>query len=249
MNITLHRNTINHEEQQTVNARELHAFLEVETRFNDWISRRIEQYGFIENQDFVYYSILSETPDAAFSENSEKPQTGRPRVEYALSLDMAKELSMVERTDKGKQARAYFIEMERKAKQAAPALPNFTNPAIAARAWADEVEKNAEQQKRLAVAEPKAAALDLLADSKGASNITLTAKHLKTTRKELIGLLRAKKWIWGTRPIQAAQQVINQGLMIQVAGISDRNGQHYTQALITPKGLAKLAVILQESKA
>lgn len=190
MNITLHRNTINHEEQQTVNARELHAFLEVGKDFSNWIKDRIEQYGFTENQDF-----------AVFAEIGENPQGGRPRVEYALSLDMAKELSMVEWTDKGKQARAYFIEMERKAKQAAPALPDFTNPAIAARAWADEVEKNAEQQKRLAVAEPKAAALDLLADSKGASNITLTAKHLKTTRKELIGLLRAKKWIWGTRPI------------------------------------------------
>ena len=178
MNITLHRNTINHEEQKTVNARELHAFLEVGKDFSTWIKDRIEQYGFTENQDF-----------AVFAEIGENPQGGRPRVEYALSLNMAKELSMVERTDKGKQARAYFIEMERQAKQAAQALPDFTNPAIAARAWADEVEKNAEQQKRLAVAEPKAAALDLLADSKGASNITLTAKHLKTTRKELIRLL------------------------------------------------------------
>lgn len=238
MNITLSRNNINHEEQQTVNARELHAFLEVGKDFSNWIKARIEEYGFTENHDF-----------AVFAEIGENPKGGRPRVEYALSLDMAKELSMVERTDKGKQARAYFIEMERQAKQSVQALPDFTNPAIAARAWADEVEKNIEQQKRLAVTEPKAAALDLLADSKGASNISLTAKHLKMNRKELIGLLRAKKWIWKSSPIQATQQALDSSLMIQVAGISDRNGRHYTQALITPKGLATLAVIVQETNA
>jgi len=89
-------------EIQTMNARELHEFLEVETRFNDWIRERVEQFGFSENQDFV-----------SFTENSVK---GRPRIEYHLTLDMAKELSMVERNDKGKQARQYFIECERRAK-------------------------------------------------------------------------------------------------------------------------------------
>jgi len=97
---------------QTVNARDLHGFLEVPTRFNDWIVARIEEYGFTENQDYV-----------GFTEKSVKPQGGRPGKEYALSLDMAKELSMVERNARGKQARQYFIECERQAKQAAPALP------------------------------------------------------------------------------------------------------------------------------
>lgn len=74
---------------------------------------------------------------------------------------------MVERNAKGREARRYFIECERQAKQATPSLPDFTNPAEAARAWAAEVEKNAEQRKtlieqgeRLLKAEPKAAALD-----------------------------------------------------------------------------------------
>lgn len=92
-----------------VNARELHAFLEVQTRFNDWIKSRIEDFGFVENQDFT-----------AFTENPVKPETGRPRIEYALSLDMAKELSMLERNSKGRQARQYFIECERQANSAPP---------------------------------------------------------------------------------------------------------------------------------
>lgn len=91
--------------QRAVNARELHQFLEVETRFNDWISRRIEEYQFIENQDFE-----------VSLKNKKNPNGGRPLKEYAISLDMAKELSMVERNEKGKLARLYFIEMEKKAK-------------------------------------------------------------------------------------------------------------------------------------
>jgi len=86
----------------TCNARDLHEFLEVQTQFKDWIARRIEEYDFEEGKDFC--SILSESTG------------GRPAKEYALSLDMAKELSMVERTEKGKQARQYFIECERQAK-------------------------------------------------------------------------------------------------------------------------------------
>ena len=87
----------------TVSARELHTFLEVQTRFNDWIAARINEYEFIENQDFV-----------SFTENSAKPKGGRPSREYYITLDMAKELSMVERNDKGRQVRRYFIECEKK---------------------------------------------------------------------------------------------------------------------------------------
>lgn len=57
---------------ETVNARELHSFLEVQTRYNDWIARRISEYGFVEESDF--YSFLSES------------SSGRPSKEYAISL-------------------------------------------------------------------------------------------------------------------------------------------------------------------
>ncbi|MDY3317492.1 antA/AntB antirepressor family protein [Riemerella anatipestifer] len=96
-----------------VSARELYHFLEVKSKFSEWINRRIEEYGFIEGQDYI-----------CFSEISEKPQGGRPAVEYSIILDMAKELSMVERTEKGKQARRYFIECERRLKEQ-PKLPTL----------------------------------------------------------------------------------------------------------------------------
>jgi anti-repressor protein len=90
---------------ETVNARELHEFLESKRQFADWIKKRIEIYGFYENKD--YYS---------FSQVCDKPQGGRPSIEYYLTIDMAKEISMLENNDKGKLARQYFIECEKKLK-------------------------------------------------------------------------------------------------------------------------------------
>lgn len=87
---------------QVVSARELWEFLGVETRFNDWSTRMLETYGFEENLDYQFYSNLS------------KNTMGRPSKDYALTLDCAKEISMIQRTPKGKQARQYFLECEKK---------------------------------------------------------------------------------------------------------------------------------------
>lgn len=95
--------------ERAVSARELHQFLEVETKFTTWIERRIEEYGFVENQDFVCLSQNWET------QRKDGQRGIAVRKEYIISLDMAKELSMVERNEKGKLARLYFIEMEKKA--------------------------------------------------------------------------------------------------------------------------------------
>ncbi|WP_333577888.1 antA/AntB antirepressor family protein [Sphingobacterium sp.] len=84
-----------------VSARDLHEFLEVKTSFKDWIKRMLE-YGFEDGKDFC--SFLSESTG------------GRPSINYALTLDTAKEISMIQRSAKGRQARQYFIECERIAK-------------------------------------------------------------------------------------------------------------------------------------
>jgi len=104
----------------TVNARELHAFLGVGKDFSTWLKGRIDQYGFIENVDFV----------EVFPKTGGKSAAGRPTKEYALALDMAKELSMVERNAKGKQARRYFIECERRARE--DVVTKVYNPQTAA---------------------------------------------------------------------------------------------------------------------
>lgn len=92
----------------TANARELHAFLQVKSKFAEWINRRINEYKFIENQDFVIVSENSET----ITKDGQRRVT--VRNDYFVSLTMAKELAMVERTDKGREARQYFIDCERR---------------------------------------------------------------------------------------------------------------------------------------
>jgi len=92
--------------RDVVSARDLHAFLESRQHFMDWIKNRIEKYGFVENEDFKVFHNLMKNPNG-----------GRPLTEYSLTLDCAKELSMVEGNEKGKQARRYFIECERRLRE------------------------------------------------------------------------------------------------------------------------------------
>lgn len=90
---------VNENQEQTVSGRELHMFLGIETRYNDWFARML-QYGFEEGKDF--YSKMSKNTEA-----------GRPSTDHIMKLDMAKELCMLARNEKGKQARQYFLEVER----------------------------------------------------------------------------------------------------------------------------------------
>lgn len=101
-----------HEGKRAVNARELHQFLESKQDFSTWIKSRVEKYEFVEGQDFCSFHKIVERETGATT-----------RIEYALSIDMAKELSMVENNEKGRMARKYFIEYEKKAN--APALDDF----------------------------------------------------------------------------------------------------------------------------
>lgn len=91
-----------------VMGRDLHEFLEATTPYDKWFPRMVE-YGFSAGQDF-------------FSKMRKNNGRGRPVEDHIISLDMAKEISMIQRTERGKQARQYFIECERRLKQVQPEL-------------------------------------------------------------------------------------------------------------------------------
>ncbi|EEC8663366.1 phage antirepressor Ant, partial [Escherichia coli] len=100
--------TISNEPTLLVNARDLHGFLEVGKDFSNWIRAKLNEYGFVENLDYILFSPnLAKTP-------------GRRRKDYHLTLDTAKELAMVERNEKGRQIRRYFIECEKKLRNIQP---------------------------------------------------------------------------------------------------------------------------------
>ena len=93
----------NERKEQIVDARELHEKLESKRDFSNWITDRLTKYDFVENIDFT--TILL------------KSTGGRPRTEYALTLDTAKEIAMVENNEQGRKIRRYFIEVEKKARE------------------------------------------------------------------------------------------------------------------------------------
>lgn len=99
--------SIQNQSVQLINARELHEFLQIQTPFHKWIARRIADYNFSENLDFIERTILSAR--GFFKTDVKK---------YHITLDMAKELCMLERSELGQQARRYFIKMEKEALQA-----------------------------------------------------------------------------------------------------------------------------------
>ncbi|EAH4648902.1 phage antirepressor Ant [Campylobacter jejuni] len=88
-------------EINSANAREIFCYLNSLQDYSNWIKNRINQYDFIENQDYIIELVYTK---------------GRPRKEYYVTLDMAKELCMVENNEKGRQARRYFIECEKRLK-------------------------------------------------------------------------------------------------------------------------------------
>lgn len=105
---------INGKEIQTVSSRKLHSFLKVGRDYTSWIKGRIKQYDFEENVDYIIVENLS-TPkrgSAKFRQQIEH--------DYIVSLNMGKELSMVERNEQGKLARQYFIECEERLRKIAP---------------------------------------------------------------------------------------------------------------------------------
>ena len=133
--------TINGQASQMVDARLLHTFLDVKRDFSNWIKGRVEEFGFERAVDFVSF----DSPNPA---NQNMRGGDRRSIDYFLTIDMAKELAMVERTAKGRQARRYFLDCERQLRQLQKSIPvNLTRQPIAIspgqrqainrQAWAD----------------------------------------------------------------------------------------------------------------
>ncbi|WP_086309476.1 antA/AntB antirepressor family protein [Gilliamella apicola] len=112
--------------QQTVSAKKLHHFLGVGRDFSTWIKGRIEQYGFIENDDYVVFDSPELVNQSIKNKQLNKRETvrggDRRSIDYHLTLNMAKELAMIENNEKGRAIRKYFIRCEEHLKEIAPAI-------------------------------------------------------------------------------------------------------------------------------
>ncbi|HED0463193.1 TPA: antA/AntB antirepressor family protein [Campylobacter coli] len=158
-------------------ARDLHFFIDAKRQFANWINERIENYDFIENQDYVIELVYTK---------------GRPRKEYYITLDMAKELCMVENNEKGRQARRYFIECEKR-------LKNLEQEKMQKLAFHQSLgyKSQLKQQKEKYENEIKALKYDLEHKKELSFKRKLSEKELLELRKILAkdyGILCMKEW-------------------------------------------------------
>ena len=232
---------------QAVMGRDLHAFLESKEAYTRWISRLIEKYGFVAGQDFM--TKMSESTG------------GRPSENHILTLDMAQEISMVQNNDKGRQARRYFIECERRAKEPVQLSPEE----LMARAIkvADSTIKELEAKTR--ELEPAAKSWTYLAAPGGDYSVAGAAKTLSRDpnisigRNKLFDFMREQRWIFRTSGKRAHWEAyqdkgINTGRLVHKLSspfMNERTGEWEQPAptiRITPKGLHELHKLLGGSE-
>jgi phage anti-repressor protein/phage antirepressor YoqD-like protein len=233
----------------TCNARDLHAFLGVGKDFPTWIKDRIERFDFTEGQDFVVVERLS-SPNSGSAKS--RPQMLK---EYLLTLDMAKELAMVENNEKGREARRYFIRAEaelRERQAAVDPLAALRDPDTLRGLLLDYSGRVKALESEKAALEPKADALDRIAAADGALSITAAAKALQMRPKDLFTYLHANGWIYrraGGGGYLGYQSKTTQGLLehrVTTLLRSDGTEKIVEQVLVTAKGMTKLAMLLNE---
>lgn len=211
-----------------VDARILHTFLGVKSEFRNWIKNRIRDFGFVENEDF-----------GTFGKNL--PNGGRS-VEYVITIGMAKELSMVERTPKGKEARLYFIECERRAKEAAVAAPKVPQTlSEALRLAADIEDQKLALEAKVREDAPKVEFCDAVIKAHGDMLIREAAKTLGVRPTFLFDWLRSHDWITA-RNEPYSERVKQNVLRPRVSNFDhpERGPSITVTAHVTPKGLYRI---------
>ena len=226
---------------QAVMGRDLHAFLGIGKDYTTWF-RDMTGYGFTAGQDFS--PISGKTSELG----------GRPRQDHIISLDMAKEIAMIQRTEKGKQARQYFIEVEKRHRQAQPVMTGkelMAAALIEADATIQELE-----QKNTELA-PKAQSWDHLAAPGGDYSVAAAAKvlsrdpNIQVGRNQLFAKLSELGWIFRTQGKRAHWEAyqdkgINTGRLTHKlsAPFFNERTEEWEQPAptirITPKGLHEL---------
>lgn len=241
-------------QQQTVNARDLHAFLGVGKDFTTWIKAQIDRARLGDGRDFVeVYAQKGENPTReVFPQKGVNPSGGRPRAEYHLTIDAAKHVAMMSGTDKGFEVRDYFIECERRARESPAVDPMrvLNDPTALRGLLATYSEKVIALEERVAEQAPVVDAFKRLASTDGSFCSRDSAKVLQVRPVDLKGVLLSRGWIYprpGKAGYLAYQDKIQAGYMVHKGTTvhrEDGTEKFVEQPRITTKGLQKLALIL-----
>lgn len=237
---------------QAVMGRDLHAFLEVGRDYTNWMKQMIG-YGFTEGHDF-------ELVKEKVAGHTGSPNLANTRHNHIMSLDMAKEISMIQRTERGKQARQYFIECERKAQAHMIALPQT---------YAEALEVAAEQARRVealetqkAIDAPKIDYHNAFVTDEDLLSIRTVASTLGLKEKTLRDLLLKNGWIYAesaTRWSQSQGKKVTWNRYSEYARVKKyfRRVEHHDiprfkgevmhSLKVTPEGAAAIARLVHRS--
>lgn len=219
-----------------VSGRELYRFLEVKSKYADWIKNRIIKYEFIENEDYIAVSKILETAQGNKSEY----------LEHGLTLEMAKEISMVENNEKGKEARQYFIKCEKNLKQLCKDSYMIQDPLERAKVWIREQE----EMKILKLENEKNVSKVVFADAVAASKSSILVGELaKILKQNNVDIGQNKLFIWlrkngylikrnGTDYNMPTQRAMEQGLF-EIKETSVTHGDGHISISKTPKVTGK----------
>ena len=208
-------------EKPVVSGRELHEALGIKTAYKDWFPRMCE-YGFKEGIDFC--SFLSESTG------------GRPATDHMLTLPMAKELCMIQRTDIGRKFRQYFISVEEAwnspemVMQRVLSIANERVKALQLSVSQLTVDNH--------IMQPKAEYFDELVDRRLLTNFRDTAKEFHIGQKEFIQFLLDHKYVYRDRKskLKPYMPYVEDGLFELKEFTNTKTGFTDTQTFITPKG-------------
>lgn len=207
-------------DRPTVLGRDLHSFLEVGARYNDWFLRMCE-YGFAEGVDF--YSFLSESTG------------GRPAADHQLTIEMAKEICMLQRNEKGRQARQYFINLEKAWNT--PEMIMSRALRMAEETISSLKLTNSQLTVENQIMSPKADYFDELVNRNLLTSFRETAKQLNVKEKEFISFLLDRKYIYRDKKGKLMPYAdSNKGLFEIKECFNEKTQWSGTQTLVTPKG-------------
>jgi len=225
--IRINRHDINGNSIETVNARDLWEFLESKQQFGDWIKNRIEKSRFLEDTDFTKFHNFMKSDSKA-------------RIEYYLTLDTVKMISMLENNSKGDAVRKYFIERDN-------TLRTLEQSFQIPKTLSGALQLAADKTRELEEAQPKIDFYDQVGNAKGTYSIGITAKSFGLGRNTFFEILRKDNLFFDCEPYQ---RYIDAGYF--VVKIVVINGCTHQQTFVTGKGLIwlqkKYATLINSNK-
>ena len=223
-------------DRPVVSARELHEFLEVETPYHKWFPRMCE-YGFAEGTDFSVTDIFVHNPAGG-------PQSMK---DAALTIDMAKEICMIQRSEKGKQARQYFIQLEKDWNSPEKVMARALD--IAHRELNTLKAANVELTVQNTIMQPKADYFDELVDRNLLTSFRDTAKQLGVSQNAFIGFLKERKYIYRDQKGKLMPYADkNNGLFEVKECFNNKTEWSGVQTMVTPKGRETFRLLLEGCK-